>query len=164
MNILERLKELGYYEIYAITPLQRDVTDLIEEDFGFRIPKDYAEFLSAYPSSGAFDDMVGFTGDEACSGSDNAEYLIISLFGISPESKGSIWDYNPSEALSHLNDPELSYFVIGDDYFSNPYCMKTSGDDFGAIFFYERNSPGPPVRLCGSFSDMVSRMYIEPDE
>lgn len=132
IDIIERLRNLGY------RPLKGDdfnVDALIAslKGEGHSLPEDYETFLKNYPTTGVFDDQVGFEGSEKSPWASGGVEVLECLYGQCIDKRNDLMAVR--DQLS--SELPVSMLAIGEVTGANFVCIRLDETAFGAICIWD---------------------------
>jgi len=143
----------------AFPPAKAGAIEGVEARLGVRLPEDYRSFLERQnggePEPNFFDRRVG----------------VRYLYSAGPNDDEHIDDL---DSIAELFSPEgeaddvlrPGFLVIGSDDTGNRLCLKVSGEDYGAVYFWDHelaDSPEGYTRLTDTFTEFFEALRPEEE-
>jgi len=143
----------------ALPPAPPGTIEMVEARLETKLPNAYKEFLrrqnGGYLEPNFFSEAVGV--DYLFSAGPNDDEYIDDL-----ESIAELFS-SEGEADDVLRP---GFLVIGEDGTGNRLCLKVSGEDYGAVYFWDHevaDSPEAYTRLTQSFSEFFEALRPEEE-
>lgn len=158
----EKMTELGYQPLLDDDVANYDVGKALSDLVDVALPADYLAFLNEYPVTGAFDVCVKCYSVVPSVVAPESIYDLAGLFGhcsIDAENVVKLrhsplgaWDFGPE------------FLAIGGNTFGNFFCLKLSGDNAGAVYYWEHDhADGEECMflVAPTFTNFVERLQEE---
>lgn len=160
--ITEKMMALGYQALLDDDVANYDVGKALSDLIDVALPADYLGFLREYPVTGAFDVSVTCRGVAPSAVAPDSFYDLAGLFGHSSIQGENVVELRRSPLGAWDFGPE--FLAIGGNTFGNFFCLKLTGDDAGAVYYWEHDhSKGEECMflVAPTFTNFIERLQEE---
>lgn len=158
----EKMAALGYRPLRDYDQPEYDVGTALSGLVDVALPAAYLEFLREYPITGVFDVSVDCHAVMPSAVAKDSFYHLSGLFSYCSIDSENVVELRRSPLGAWDFGPE--FLAIGDNTFGNFFCLKLTGDDAGAVYYWEHDhAEGEECMflVAPTFTNFIERLQEE---